>query len=164
MNQSTFTTDKNKLIVTRTFNAPSDLVWRAWTEAELLDQWWAPSPWKSRTKSMDFSDGGNRLYAMVGPEGEEHWGLTRYRAIIKESSFEGDDVFCDENGNVNEALPVATFINVFTSDGNTTTVVMTTKYDKEDDLKTVLEMGMKEGLSMALDQLDEILRSMTSNG
>ena len=43
-----------KLIVTREFNAPLEKVWRAWTESSLLDEWWAPRPYKTETKSMDF--------------------------------------------------------------------------------------------------------------
>ena len=66
-----FTVDKeNKTVnVKREFNASLANVWSAWTEAEILDQWWAPSPWKSKTKSMEFKEGGQRLYAMVGPQG-----------------------------------------------------------------------------------------------
>ena len=69
-----FTVDKaeKKVMIKREFAAPKKHVCAACTEPELLDQWWAPKPWKSETKSMDFSEGGRRLYAMVGPEGEEH--------------------------------------------------------------------------------------------
>ncbi|MEO0332045.1 MAG: SRPBCC domain-containing protein, partial [Bacteroidota bacterium] len=81
MSDTKFETHGNQLTVTRTFKAQIGLVWRAWTEAELLDQWWAPSPWEAKTKRMDFKEGGNRLYAMCGPEGEEHWGLTTYKTI-----------------------------------------------------------------------------------
>ena len=47
-----------KITVTRHFNAPLDQVWKAWTESELLDQWWAPKPFKAETKFMDFKVGG----------------------------------------------------------------------------------------------------------
>ncbi|MFD2144274.1 SRPBCC domain-containing protein [Mucilaginibacter antarcticus] len=57
-----------KLNVTRTFNAPIDQVWKAWTDDTLLDKWWAPRPWKAETKSMNFTEGGTWLYSMVGPE------------------------------------------------------------------------------------------------
>ena len=59
--------------VKREFNASLPDVWSAWTEPQILDLWWAPAPWKSKTKSMDFKEGGRRLYAMVGPDGEERW-------------------------------------------------------------------------------------------
>ena len=66
-----FSVDKenNRVNVEREFAAPVGKVWAAWTQQELLDQWWAPRPWKARTKSMDFREGGTWLYAMVGPRG-----------------------------------------------------------------------------------------------
>ena len=62
-----FTVDKstNTIHITREFAADIDLVWDAFTTAEILDQWVAPKPWKSKTKVMDFKVGGRRFYAMV---------------------------------------------------------------------------------------------------
>src|SRR5688500_12202366 len=62
-----------KITITRQFNATPDMVWRAWTESELLDQWWAPKPWRAETKTLNFKEGGNWLYAMVGPNGDKEW-------------------------------------------------------------------------------------------
>ncbi|HYG14458.1 MAG TPA: SRPBCC domain-containing protein, partial [Bacteroidia bacterium] len=69
-----FNVDKanRKIKVTREFAAPLSQVWEAWTNSQVLDQWWAPKPWKAKTKTMNFTEGGYWLYAMVGPEGEEH--------------------------------------------------------------------------------------------
>ena len=61
--------ENKKIKVTREFDAPVEKVWRAWTEKELLDQWWAPRPWKAVTQSMNFSNGGTWLYYMEGPDG-----------------------------------------------------------------------------------------------
>lgn len=58
-----------KLIVVREFDAPLAEVWKAWTDSSILDQWWAPKPWKAKTKTMDFREGGTWLYSMVGPDG-----------------------------------------------------------------------------------------------
>lgn len=157
-----FTTNKNVLTVERTFNAPVELVWRAWTEAELLDQWWAPAPWKSETAEMDFKEGGFRLYAMVGPEGEKHWGRTEFDTINRPVDYTGKDVFCDETGKVDPKMPVAVFANNFESKGDQTTVTMITEYADEAGLKAVLEMGMKEGLDLAISQLDEVLAQLVN--
>ena len=59
--------------ITKEFDAELRLVWDAYTKPELLDQWWAPKPWTSRTKAMEFEVGGRRFYAMVSPEGAERW-------------------------------------------------------------------------------------------
>ena len=160
MNKTQFHSEKNKLTVTRTFDAPLKLVWRAWTEAELLDQWWAPKPWKSKTKHMDFKEGGTRLYAMVGPNNEEHWGITTYSSIEQPDAFAGEDAFCDKNGVVNDSFPVATFENLFKESSQQTTVTIITEYASEDQLEQIVKMGMKEGLSMSFENLDEVLETI----
>lgn len=160
MNKTLFNANKNVLTVTRTFDAPVNLVWRAWTEAKLLDQWWAPKPWRSQTKRMDFTIGGQRLYAMIGPEGEEHWGLTDYLAINVQHSFSGEDAFCDSEGKINEALPIAVFNNRFEETADKTIVKVITKYASEDHLQQVIQMGMKEGLTMAYENLDSVLNGI----
>lgn len=99
--------ENNKIKVKREFAAPVDKVWAAWTQSELLDQWWAPKPWKTETKSMDFREGGRWLYSMVGPGGERHWCLADYEKITPRQSFSALDAFCDEEGNINKDFPQA---------------------------------------------------------
>jgi uncharacterized protein YndB with AHSA1/START domain len=65
------------VFITREFNASQDLVWDAFTKAELLDQWTAPAPFKAKTKQMNFEVGGRRFYAMVSPDGKEMWSLQK---------------------------------------------------------------------------------------
>ena len=67
-----FTVDKTTktVFVNREFAADLSLVWDAFTKQEILDQWWAPKPWVSKTKFMNFEVGGRRFYAMVSPEGQ----------------------------------------------------------------------------------------------
>ena len=160
MNTAKFTAEKNVLTVERTFNAPIQLVWQAWTEAEFLDKWWAPTPWKSETASMNFIEGGSRLYAMVSPEGEKHWGLSEYEIIEPVTKFGGSDVFCDEDGKANREMPVAKFTNTFTAAGDKTTMKMVTVYASESDLQAVIKMGMEHGLTMTMNYLDEIFETM----
>jgi uncharacterized glyoxalase superfamily protein PhnB/uncharacterized protein YndB with AHSA1/START domain len=151
-----FKVDKEarQINVTREFDAPRDLVWRAWTEAEILDRWWAPKPWKAETKSMDFREGGYWLYAMVGPEGEKHWARADYKSIKPKKSFAILDAFCDENGKVNASLPRSNWQNQFISEGDTTRVEIRISFDKLEDLEAIIRMGFKEGFSMGLDNLD----------
>ncbi len=67
-----FIVDKSTktVFVNREFDAGLSLVWDAFTKQEVLDQWWAPKPWVSKTKFMNFEVGGRRFYAMVSPEGQ----------------------------------------------------------------------------------------------
>ena len=154
-----FSVDKasNTIKITREFAANRSLVWSAWTEAEILDQWWAPKPWKSKTKHMDFSEGGTRLYAMCGPEGEEHWGVTQFLSIKPKDLFTGTDAFADEKGTVNEAFPTSSFEIVFKEHGAHTVVENTTMYPSLAQLEANIQMGFQEGMTMALENLDAYL-------
>lgn len=157
-----FIVDKNnkKVTVERSFNANRDLLWAAWTEPDILDQWWAPKPWKSRTKSMNFIEGGRRLYAMVGPEGEEHWALADYTSISPKTNFKFLDAFCDNQGNINADLPRSDW-NVDFNESNSATVVFVTILHRDlADLEKIIEMGFKEGFTIALEGLDEILTTL----
>jgi uncharacterized protein YndB with AHSA1/START domain len=149
-----------KLVVTRTFNATKDKVWRAWTESALLDQWWAPKPWKAETKEMDFAEGGHWLYAMVGPEGEKHWARVDYKTIKAQDSFTATDAFCDEEGHISNDFPSMGWFNTFTDAGNSTDVKIEITFDSEESLNTIVEVGFKEGFSMGLGNLDGLLETL----
>src|SRR6188768_2792142 len=96
-----FTVDKTTktVFVTREFDADLPLVWDAFTKPEILDQWWAPKPWSSKTKVMDFKPGGRRFYAMVSPEGQEGWSVQKYTSITPKTNFKFLNAFADENEN-----------------------------------------------------------------
>ncbi|NWG29184.1 MAG: SRPBCC domain-containing protein [Ignavibacteriaceae bacterium] len=154
-----FLVDKeNKQIrVDRSFNAPLDLVWTAWTEAEILDQWWAPKPWRAKTKHMDFRVGGYWLYAMVGPENEKHWSRADYEKIIPKQYFSAYDGFCDEVGNLNTAMPRNKWENNFTANGDQTLVSILLTFDSLEDIEKIIEMGFQEGFTAGLENLDQYI-------
>lgn len=158
MSKTIFKSEENKLTVTRTFDANLNLVWSAWTQAELLDQWWAPKPWKSETSYMHFVENGHRVYAMVSPEGEKHIARTDYKSINPKETFSGEDSFCEPDGTINTDMPVAIFKAEFTANSNATVVVLNSQYQSKKHLEQVLAMGMKEGLSMAFENLDEYIK------
>lgn len=148
---------KTKTItVKREFAAVLSLVWDAYTKSEILDQWWAPKPWKARTKIMDFREGGHWHYAMVGPNGEEHWALAHYEIIQFQKKFTGLDAFADAHGNVNKELPQSKWEVTFTGNGQITLVEFSISYDDVSQLEATLQMGFKEGLTMAMEGLDEL--------
>ncbi len=149
---------KEKYIsVSREFNAPIELVWRAYTESEILDQWWAPVPWKAKTKFQNFSEGGYWLYAMVSPEGEKHWGRMNYFRINELKNIEFEDVFCDENGNSNTELPVSKGSNTFTTTNAGTRVEFKMFYSSEEQIKQLVEMGFEQGIIKCFEQLNLLL-------
>lgn len=154
-----FTVDRatNAIQVKRAFAAELPLVWDAFTKSELLDQWWAPKPWTVRTKAMDFREGGHWLYAMVSPEGEEHWGKVTYETIQNQKGYTAHDGFTDAAGTINETMPQATWQNRFMDQGEVTLVTLQITYDNLAQLETILQMGMQGGLTMCLENLDELL-------
>lgn len=154
-----FTVNKenNTVQVTREFAADRSTVWEAWTNPEIMDQWWAPKPYQAKTKSMDFREGGTWLYCMEGPEGTVHWCRADYKEIISEEKFSALDAFCDEHGNINETFPRSFWDNAFSDNGANTTVTIMIRYDQLADLEKIIEMGFKEGFTMAMGNLDELL-------
>lgn len=152
--------ENNTIHVLREFDASLELVWKAWTTPELLEQWWAPKPWRAETKTMDFREGGFWHYAMVSPEGEKHWAKANYITIEKEKFFTAKDGFCDENGTMNPAFPQNLWENLFTTKNEQTIVRITLTFDKLEDLEQTIAMGFKEGFTIGLNQLDKFLSTL----
>lgn len=154
--------ENKSIMVTKEFDADLDMVWKAWTTADLLDQWWAPRPYQNKTKSLDFREGGRWLYCMISPQNDVHWCYADYQAIDSKHSFSWIDAFCDENGVKNNTLPGTAWNNEFKATGETTTVHITISHERLEDLEAIIAMGFKEGFTMGLGNLDELLASMRS--
>lgn len=156
-----FTVDKeNKQInVERSFNASKDLVWEAWTTPEILDQWWAPKPYRAVTKSMNFTEGGQWHYYMAGPQGEQHWCLFDFERIVPLTSFSGLDAFCDENAVISDTKPRVQWHNEFIDKGDTALVKINIQFDQLEDLEAIINMGFKEGFTAGLENLDQYIES-----
>lgn len=156
-----FEVDKEncRIHVDRSFDAPLDLVWTAWTDPEILDLWWAPKPYRTETKSMDFTVGGRWLYCMVSPEDERHWCLFEYHKINPLRSYSGLDAFCNEEGVINNQHPRMRWYNTFTQQEGGTVVNIEIKLDKLADLEAIITMGFKEGFTMGLQNLDDYIKA-----
>ena len=152
--------EKNTLTMRREFLANRQLVWDAHTKSELLNQWFAPKPLTTKTKVMDFKEGGSWVYAMVEPKGKEYWGRMDYEKIKPIEFYSGLDTFCDENGNRNPDLPRAKW-NVYFKEHSENTIVETLiQYEPLSDLETIIKMGMKEGITSTFESLDELLLTL----
>jgi uncharacterized protein YndB with AHSA1/START domain len=141
--------------IVREFNAGIDLVWEAWTTAEKLDQWWAPLPFKSKTKYMNFEVGGKRFYAMVTPEGYESWALHTYTSINPKTNFKMSNNFADENAN--PVQPGSDWDLTFSEQNGITTVNIAIYNDSLERMEKMIEMGFKEGFTATLNYLEELL-------
>ncbi|MEQ9221343.1 MAG: SRPBCC domain-containing protein [Cyclobacteriaceae bacterium] len=160
--QFDFLVDKemNTITVKREFAANRQLIWDCYTKSEMLDQWFAPEPFATKTKSMDFSEGGHWHYAMVDPEDKEYWGWTEYTKIKAIDYYKTLDAFSDSEGNLNSDLPQAEWHIEFSDKGKNTLVVTTVQYDSLEALDQVINMGMKDGLTSTLERLDKLLSSL----
>jgi len=156
-----FTFDKpaKKAFIDREFDAELPLVWDAFTKQEILDQWWAPKPWSSKTKVMNFEVGGRRFYAMVSPEGMECWSVQQYRSITPKTNFKFLNAFADENEN--PELPGSDWDLTFSEQNGRTKVSVTIYNESLERMEKMIEMGFKEGFSMTLKSLEELLESLS---
>ena len=159
-----FTVDKasNSVSVRREFDAEHSLVWDAFTKKEILDQWWAPKPWLSKTKYMNFKVGGRRFYAMCSPEGQEHWSAQDYTSISPITNFKFISSFTDEHENINPAFPSSEWNLDFNELDGVTTVSVYIKHKTLADLEQLIQMGFKEGFTMTLNYLDKLLNDLSN--
>ncbi len=156
-----FTVDKaaKTVFITREFDADLSLVWDAFTKAEILDQWVAPKPYRSVTKSMDFKVGGRRFYAMVGPEGQERWSVQKYTAINPKTNFKMFNAFADKDENIE--LPGSDWDYNFSEHDGRTIVNITIYNESLARMERMIEMGFTEGFKMSMVNLESVLAGLS---
>lgn len=90
----------NELVITRIFDAPGDLVWKAWTDPDEIKKWWGPKNFTAPVSQIDFRVGGRYLYCMRSPEGQDFWSTGTYKEIVPGKRIVATDSFADAEGNV----------------------------------------------------------------
>jgi uncharacterized protein YndB with AHSA1/START domain len=156
-----FTVDKpaKTVFITREFAAELPLVWDAFTKAELLDQWVAPKPWSARTKHMNFEVGGRRFYAMVSPEGVERWAVQEFTSITPKTNFKMYNTFSDENEN--REMPGSDWDYTFSEDNGITKVSISIFNESLERLEKMIEMGFVQGFKMSVENLEQLLETLS---
>ena len=159
-----FTVDKatSTIYITREFAADLDLVWDAFTKAEILDQWMGPKPLRVRTKEMDFREGGRWLYAMLSAENVAlGYSLAEFIEIQPKSSFTTKNSFSDENGNpIDTGFTFSITKNSFKAGGEKTTVQIAKKMQSLAQLEQFIAMGYEKGVAAGMSNLDEYFLSL----
>jgi len=163
-----FTVDKATatIFITREFAADLDLVWDAFTKAEILDQWMGPKPYRVQTKEMDFRVGGRWLYTMVtdGNVAPTRYSLAEFVEIQPKSSFTTKNSFSDENGNhADSGFTFSITKNSFKAEGEKTTVHISKKMQSLAQLEKFIELGFIEGTSAGMKNLDEYFLSLVTS-
>jgi len=156
-----FTVDKaaKTVYITREFDADLSLVWDAFTKPELLDQWVAPKPFVSKTKSMDFKVGGQRLYAMISPEGHERWAIQKFTSITPKTNFKVFNTFVDKDGN--PELTGSDWDYTFSEENGKTTVKIRIYNESLERMERLIATGFTEGFKMSLDNLENVLMTLS---
>lgn len=146
-----------EIVISRTFHAGRDLVWKMWTEAEYLKHWWGPKGWTLPVCEMDFRAGGTWFYCMQGPDGSQSCGKSYYIEIEEPKRIVLRDIFVDSTGNPLERMPEAHTTMVFSEQDGKTTVTSTVLYPTQEDRDRVIAMGMEAGIDQTLDRLEAYL-------
>ncbi|MCL4691025.1 MAG: SRPBCC domain-containing protein [Candidatus Hydrogenedentes bacterium] len=97
--ETTIDTKGDALTITRVFDAPRERVWKAWSDPNLLQQWWGPEHFTVPAYTADFREGGQYHYCMRSPEGQDYWGVGVYQEIVPMERIVYTDAFADEKGN-----------------------------------------------------------------
>jgi uncharacterized protein YndB with AHSA1/START domain len=149
----TLPTDE-QILITREFEAPRHLVYKAWTTPELVKQWWSGNRGETTIAEIDLRVGGMWRYVMVTPEGMEVAFHGEYRELVPSERIVSTEVF--------EAVPDAEALNTLTlaeADGRTTLEILVQHQSKE-HRDAHVESGMEAGLQDALDLLEEVAASL----
>lgn len=155
-----FTVDKaaKTVSVKREFAAGLPLVWDAFTQAELLDQWVAPAPWTAKTRYMNFEEGGKRFYAMISPEGREFWSIQKYISITPKTHFKMWNAFADKDEN--PELPGSEWDYHFSEQKGITTVSILIYNESYERMERLLE-GFQQGFTASLENLENLLATLS---
>lgn len=156
-------TKERELTISRTFDAPRELVFEVFSSCEHLKHWWGTQEWPIDECFMDFREGGTWHYCLRGPnEGDESWGVAVYQKIKKPEKLMYKDHFSDEDGSINEEIPGTLITVEFIEQSGRTKLISHTLFDTPETLQSTVEMGVIEGLTETWDRLEEHLAKVTT--
>jgi uncharacterized protein YndB with AHSA1/START domain len=150
--------DSRTLTITAEFAAPVERVWQIYADPRQLEKVFGPPTHPATFVEHDLTPGGKAHYFMTSPEGEKFYGWWKVTAVDEPRSFSFDDGFAsDDSFTPLENMPVSHNVYVFESVDNGTRATFTSTYDSAEALEKVLEMGVVEGASSAIDQIDTLV-------
>jgi uncharacterized protein YndB with AHSA1/START domain len=166
------TDQKDGITISRIFNAPKELVWKAWTDEEMVKQWWGPAGFTAPSAKVDLRVGGKYIYAMHGPAGsawdQDMYSAGVYKEIVPNEKIVVTDYFSDEEGNKmapskqgqDPNFPDEMTVTVLFEEvegGKTKLSIIYPKPETEAQMEAMLQSGMKEGWNSSLDKLEKAL-------
>ena len=156
--------ETERMVVTRIFDAPRELVWKAWTDPKYVMQWWGPKGFTAIVCKIDFRVGGKFLYCTRTPDGQEFWNGGEYHEIVPLEKIVSSMYFADSEGNKidpaqvgieHEAIEGAHDVTLFEDLGNGQTRLT---FIGNETMKEATESGQFEGWNEMLDKLAAVIK------
>lgn len=144
------------LTLTAEYAAPVERVWRLWADPRLLERWWGPPSHPATFTRHELVPGGRVAYHMTGPEGEHYPGWWRVISVNEPHAIELEDGF-GEAGEADD-MPITRMSVAITDLGDRgTRMVLVGAFPSAEAMKQLIDMGMQEGLTLAVGQIDALL-------
>ncbi|HEY1939102.1 MAG TPA: SRPBCC domain-containing protein [Candidatus Angelobacter sp.] len=159
--------ETERMVVTRVFDAPRELVWKAWTDPKYVMQWWGPKGCTAPVCKMDFRVGGKFLICMRTPDGQEGWNGGEYHEIVLHEKIVSSMYFADSKGNKlepaqlgieHEAIEGAHDVILFEDLGNGQTKLT---FIGNETMQNAIQTGQLEGMKEILDKVAAVVAGLT---
>lgn len=148
--------------ITSEFDASIDRVWQLWSDPRQLERWWGPPTYPATVVRHEFEPGGTVSYYMTGPEGDQHHGWWRISAIEAPHRLEFEDGFADSDGKPNDEMPTTiSRVELTEEPGSRVRMTIESEFPSLQAMEQMIAMGMEEGITAALGQIDTILLETT---
>jgi uncharacterized protein YndB with AHSA1/START domain len=156
-----------RMVITRVFDAPRELVWRAWTDPQYVMQWWGPKGFTSPVCKIDFRVGGKFLCCMRTPDGQDFWNVGEYHEIVPLEKIVSSMYFSDAEGNKvepehygieHEAIEGAYDVTTFEDFGDGQTKLTFTGNEPMED---AINSGQLEGWKQILDKVAAVIAELS---
>jgi uncharacterized protein YndB with AHSA1/START domain len=158
--------ETERMVVSRVFDAPRELVWKAWTDPKYVMQWWGPKGFTAPSCQMDFRVGGKFLCCMKTPDGQEFWNGGEYHEIVPYEKIVSSMYFADSQGNKveaeelgieHEAIEGACDVILFEDLGNGQTKLT---FIGNETMQNAIQTGQLEGMKQILDKMADVVAAM----
>jgi len=154
------------MTITRIFDAPRELVWKAWTDPQYVMQWWGPKGFTAPVCEIDFRVGGKFLCCMKSPDGQEFWNAGEYHEIVPPEKIVSSMYFADSEGNrveaaqlgiEHEAIEGAYDVTLFEDLGNGRTKLT---FIGNETSEEATKSGQAEGWNQILEKVAEVVAGL----
>lgn len=152
-------TERLTLTITAEFAAPLERIWQVYADPRQLEKVWGPPSFPATFVDHDLTPGGRVTYVMTGPEGEKFAGWWKVTTVDEPTGLSFDDGFADQDFNPLPDMPISHNVYTFTGHGGGTRATYVSTYESAEALQKVLDMGIVEGSTQSINQIDGLIRS-----